>query len=363
MAASRWGWRQQLRAVAAALLFVLFDASLVQADDEPRRFLVISAPELSKVVYFILSPKRAKWARPLISNSLKAPIGVAVARDMKKPMGVAFDQTRMHLFVADPVASQVFYFKCMVTPTGRLATDRRQRIAASNVGAKWVALDLAGNLYFTNEELSTIQTVPVAQFLKGNPMPKPLYSGTQVRSISGPAGIATDNFNLFWTNTRVQEDLGPQSVVKGFVTPPEADVSSSTVVVANNALRAKGLCVSGSNVFYTEDGYVYGVKKVGGATAVISDVLKNPRGCASDGDGTVYVADRGGSAVYEFPGNMAEVHPEPMEKVLDFADSYGLVVVTEPQIVEENAAWRGHSPAVLSALLCALLPTMIAAAV
>ena len=38
-----------------------------------------------------------------------------------------------------------------------------------------------------------------------------------------------------------------------------------------------------------------GPAEVGGAIATISEKMKGPRGCAWDGDGTVYVADETGN--------------------------------------------------------------------
>ena len=59
-----------------------------------------------------------------------------------------------------------------------------------------------------------------------------------------------------------------------------------------------GICIAGNNVYYTDKRTnLYGVKKHGGGIATISESMKGPRGCAWDGDGTIYVADMEGGKV------------------------------------------------------------------
>ena len=68
--------------------------------------------------------------------------------------------------------------------------------------------------------------------------------------------------------------------------------------IAKNSNKVYGVCLSQNNVFYTNtQTFLYGVKKSGGAIATISDKLLGPRGCAWDGDGTIYVADMEGGKV------------------------------------------------------------------
>merc|ERR1719265_785 len=82
-----------------------------------------------------------------------------------------------------------------------------------------------------------------------------------------------------------------------------------------------------SNIFYTQpDAIVYGVRKTGGGPQVVTDRLTNPRGCAWDGDGTIYVADRGANAVFSFAGNMPELGTALLDKAVDFQDAFGVAV-------------------------------------
>lgn len=306
-----------------------------------QKFLIISAPRLQQVVYLKLTPK-AKWAMPLVNRQLKAPYGVAV------------DSERMHLFVADSERKAIFWYGIAVTPTGSLALTTKQNIAVNNVQARWVVLDKAGNIFYSDEGNNLIGTVKIDRFLKKDPMPHTIYNGNEMTSLSSPGGIAVDNFHIFWTNKEAGTDVG--SVVKALEVPPDYDLDASTSKVADNALKVYGICMELENIFYTENGHVYGVKKEGGAVSTISDKLVDPRGCVSDGEGTVYVADRGGNAIYTFPGNMERTEPEPLELVLKFEDSFGLALLNTPGSGSLRNAPRLLAMAVGLVLLLVLRP-------
>ncbi len=83
-------------------------------------------------------------------------------------------------------------------------------------------------------------------------------------------------------------------------------------------------------MFYTGSAtYLYGVRKRGGPITQVSELLTQPRGCAYDGDGTVYVADKGQGAVYSFAANMGVMQPtHSLRKVAEFQDAYGVAVFT-----------------------------------
>ena len=86
--------------------------------------------------------------------------------------------------------------------------------------------------------------------------------------------------------------------------------------------------MSQNNVFYTNtQTFLYGVKKSGGAIATVSDKLLGPRGCAWDGDGTIYVADKTAKAIYSFAGNMHVLAPAQLTKAYEYDDAFGLAVI------------------------------------
>merc|ERR1719181_226928 len=80
-------------------------------------------------------------------------------------------------------------------------------------------------------------------------------------------------------------------------------------MLAQNAPKAMGVCVARSNVFFTaENQILYGVKAAGGTVAEIYQHFVTPRGCAYDGEGTIYVADEDGS-VHSLPSNFPTLRP------------------------------------------------------
>merc|ERR1719311_1152929 len=86
---------------------------------------------------------------------------------------------------------------------------------------------------------------------------------------------------------------------------------------------------SGPRRYYTaENTYVYGVKKAGGAIATISDKLLAPRGCAFDGDGSVYIMDQQMGAIMSFPSNMGILAPSKVKKYAVYSGGFGAAVMT-----------------------------------
>jgi len=292
----------------------------VEAGAETTRYLIISAPRLSKVVYAKIVGKAGvppAETKPLIDSGLRSPQGLAV------------DPARMLLYVADPDNRKIFVYTLGVAG-GELFTEGSGSVAVEGVEARWVAVDQAGNLFYTDERANTI-TKTKQGFLtdkKGKGAGgASLYNGDNVQQVSAPGGVAVDNFHVFWTNKRQGAQVG--SIAKA----PETSNPKEVRAIATNAEKVYGVCLADHNVYYTENGFVYGVKKMGGGFTTISDHLKEPRGCIWDGDGTVYVADKTGNAVYSFPGNMHSLAPARMTKVVDFEDSFGLAVLS-------GDAWR-----------------------
>jgi len=302
---------------------------------EPTRYLMISAPRLSKVVWMKLPDDKA--TRPLIDSGLKSPQGLAI------------DQVRNKLYVADPDSRKIFSYSLSFT-NGVLMTDGKQSVAAQNVEARWVAVDSVGSIFFTDERQNLIQKVTGENINKGNPTPVTLYSGQSVAEVSSPGGIAVDNFHIFWSNKAVGTQVG--SVVKGYENPPDTNVASSVRAIAKNSMKTYGVCLSQNNVFYTNaQKKLFGVKKMGGAIAEISDMLQAPRGCVWDRDGTVFVADKTGNAVYSFAGNMHTLQPARLTKLVEFEDSFGVAVISGAKKMQAAAAVVFSLAATASGLL------------
>lgn len=320
--------------LACCTLVFLCSITSVYGVDPTPKFLVISAPRLSKVVWMkvggVDEGKAKPQTFPLIEEGLRTP------------QGLATDSKRKKLYVADPDSKKIFSYNCLFND-GKMLTDGRQMVAVNNVESRWVAVDGAGNVFFSVERENAIQKVSADKLLRGEATPTTLYSGLSVSQVSAPGGVAVDNFNVFWSNKAVGTIVG--SVVKGFETPPETNVAGSVRPLAKNAVKVYGVCLVNDNVFYTDHQFnIYGVKKVGGAITTISNKLIQPRGITWDGDGTVFVADKGGNAIYSFPGSMETLSPQPLVKTVDFEDAFGVSVMSGAR----------HFAATLSILLTTL---------
>jgi len=296
---------------------------------ESPKYLIVSAPRYSKVEYFRLPDDHSSHAAgnlaamPLIDSGLKSPQGLAVDGKNGKCTGEPADGAR--LFVADPDQRKVFCYELTFT-NGLLMTNGAATVAAQNVEARWVAVDGIGNLFFTDEMTNVVEKVTGEQLRKGQATPGVIYDGATVQEVNRPGGIATDNFHVFWSNKAIGTQVG--SVVRGLEEPDSGANAATVTQIAKNANKVYGVCLSQNNVYFSDSQtFLYGVKKNGGAIATVTDKLLGPRGCAWDGDGTVYVADKTANAVYSFAGNMHILRPAQLTKVADYDAAFGLAVV------------------------------------
>jgi sugar lactone lactonase YvrE len=297
----------------AAALIALCSAS------EPTRFLIVSSPKFGKVEYFKVP---SQTPQPLIDSGLKSPFGLAP------------DHNRRTLFVADSDLRKVLNYQLSVTE-GELMVDGLPTVAAENVEARWVAVDGSGNLFFSDEAANIIYKVSAADVHAGNARPFAVYNGATSTEVNRPGGVAVDNFDVFWSNKAVGTQVG--SLIRGAEEPKET--THALAKIAQNSNKVYGVCLSGNNVFYTNtQKFLFGVKKSGGAIATVSDGLLAPRGCAWDGDSTVYVADKSANTIYSFAGNMHNLAPARLTKFATFDDAFGLAVM------------QGSAPAALALL-------------
>lgn len=238
------------------------------------------------------------------------------------PQGLAVDQKTSRLFVADPDSKRIFAYSLKAVRDELRVGP--QKVLAHGTEARWVTVDPTGNIFFTDEPRNQILKVPHAGSLRGNATPEVVFDGYSLSQVNAPGGVATDSFHTYWVNKQIGMQVG--SVVRA---PKEADgnFASSVQTIARNSDKSYGICLALNNVFFTQpDATIYGVKKGGSAVVPISDRLTNPRGCAWDGDGTVYVADRGANAVYSFAGNMQALSAAQFSKAVDFQDAFGVAV-------------------------------------
>merc|ERR1719335_1913065 len=112
------------------------------------QYVVLSQPRLRSVTYAkvnIFQYDAGNETYPLVTAGLKNPLGLAV------------DNVRQRLFVADSEAGKVFMYK-LIFDHGFLTTDGQQHVAASgNLEPRWVAVDeVSGDIYVSDEPSNQI---------------------------------------------------------------------------------------------------------------------------------------------------------------------------------------------------------------
>jgi len=187
--------------------------------------------------------------------------------------------------------------------------------------------------------------VTADQLDRGDANAQVVYDASNVPEVSAPGGVALDNYFVYWLNKANGNQVG--TVIRALqdptlVTPSNssssslAETSSSLEVVslAANAVKCYGICIALGNIFYTDESRnVYGIPRAATARhnpVTISTALREPRGCAYDGDGTVYVADKDLNAVYQFASNMNKLTSDrPLTKAADLEGAYAVAVYVQ----------------------------------
>jgi len=281
--------------------------------------LLISAPRNGKISWLRL-PENGSFAhvRPQ----------TLIDRGLVHPQGIAIDQKRKRLLIADPDVQKIYSYQLHVEGD-TLRVEDKQSIVSTDVESRSVAVDGNGNIFFSDEAQNHIfkasPVVDQAGAFLADVIPKAqvLYGGSMLPQVNAPGGVAADNFHVYWTNKHFGMQTG--SLVKASEEPVEPGSVSSVEILSQNSPKCYGVCLAMGNVFYTDaDNRVYGVKKSGGQAALVTSVLSKPRGCSWDGDGTVYVADRGLGGVYSFAGSMYKIGSTRVTRAFDFEDAYGL---------------------------------------
>jgi len=295
---------------------------------EDTKFLLMSSTRLSKVSYVALpvggadSLKAPLEPQPLIETGLKSPGGITVHHALKK------------LFVADGAAEAIYQYQLGFSANAMHVVGG-QVIVAKNVAAKWVACDVMGNLFYSDETGKRIMKVTTENIMRGSASAPPviLYSAATVSAMGAPGSIAIDNFRMYWADDVA--DKG--AVLAGMLNPPDTDAASTARTFALRDGTVDGVCLTPNNFIFTgtdessdpPKGIVYGMRKAGdGIITVIDNKLKGPGGCTWDGDGTIYVADSVGNAVIAVPSNMDVITPYSGTKTVNMEDVKALVVVS-----------------------------------
>jgi len=316
--------------------------------DAPQ-FLFVSSPATGHIGYWRL-PSDGSPAKP--GEAMKTLINSGLVF----PQGIAVDEYRKRLFVADPNLTALVMYP--LSTNGDKMTAGSQQTIAKGVQARAVAVDGLGNVVFTDEPNNRIMRVTNAMIQDGTTKPEILYDGKHQPSVSTPGGIAADNYFVYWLNKAKGLQVG--TLLRGLQEPSAArqlalaaiaNASSSAgdagvgaadtgaravdpvAMIAMNAPKCYGVCIAGGYIFYTDEATnLYGIKRASTSrhtVFTISSKLKAPRGCVYDGSGTVYVADKQQNAVFQFAAAMPQLEPNlPLTKAGEMPGAFGLAIYT-----------------------------------
>merc|ERR1719313_2228865 len=121
-------------AMSALAVFVVFHQILA---DEPTKYLIISAPTLSKVVYTKLPDD--------VTTGPSGDPKTLIDSGLKMPQGLAVDHKRNALYVADPVLRKVLCYT-LVFSGGNVMIAGEPSVAAQDKEVRWVAVDGTGSV-------------------------------------------------------------------------------------------------------------------------------------------------------------------------------------------------------------------------
>eukprot|EP00405_Crypthecodinium_cohnii_P028151 CAMPEP_0206501008 /NCGR_PEP_ID=MMETSP0324_2-20121206/52994_1 /ASSEMBLY_ACC=CAM_ASM_000836 /TAXON_ID=2866 /ORGANISM="Crypthecodinium cohnii, Strain Seligo" /LENGTH=351 /DNA_ID=CAMNT_0053988625 /DNA_START=439 /DNA_END=1491 /DNA_ORIENTATION=- len=318
------------------LLLASFASFAASSYVPPTKYLIVSNARNGTIGYAKLSPTGEHGpVRPLIDQHLAHPQGIAV------------DQKRQLLLVADSELRKVVSYGLILQEDGSLSVDEQVPVA-EDVESRWVAVDGLGNIYLTDEDKGEVQRVLSQQILDGDTQPKVVLSEATATGVKAPGGIATDNFNVYWTNKEQGDKLG--TVMKALPSPAQALAThppSSTAApslaqrssevpkaLSKELPKAYGVCLALDTLYFTgAESSVYAVKhrnsgatKDMGKTVELTSGLLNPRGCVWDGESTIYVADRSANAVYSLPGPVYALAEVNATKAIDFEGAFGVAI-------------------------------------
>lgn len=275
-----------------ALVLIGLTNAQDDGDSTLKRFLIVSSPSKALIQYKELPDGPLQ---PLVDSGMKTPEGMVVQDNV--------------LYIADPGQECVLAFTLVVHKGHLVALNKKTAVAG--VSCRWVAY--ADGLVYSDSEGGLIDELKPSES-----QPQTLYTGA---AASGPSGVATapGSGTVYWTNTVSGTEKG--TLVVGDVN------TGMTRVLASPVDTSYGVCLSQNNIFFTAaSSTLYGVKRSGGTVVEVSSGLGKPRGCAYDGDGTVYVADKLHGQVYSFPANMENLQALDAQEAAAVTDAYGVAL-------------------------------------
>eukprot|EP00438_Fugacium_kawagutii_P022926 Skav226763 [mRNA] locus=scaffold8:107648:109333:+ [translate_table: standard] len=289
-----------------------------------RKYLITSFPQL-KQAYTILPDN--VW-RPLVLGDVSSPTAIAV------------DPLSSRLFVADPPKNIIWWYQLGLTNRGFLETTGKQRAAVEGFSAHWLAVNGAGDLYFsghpaskngTTETVDAIWRLDNAQIVTGDTFnPTEIYTrantGQPDPKVWELSGLAVDSFYIFWGNQAGGTTHG--SVSKGTRANIGLQSQEMFVTTLDDSLEeVRGLTTSGTEVFWLSREGVSDPQV--GLISPPHSLDWNPMSISWDGSSQLYFTDSNEGAIYTVPSLLAM--PQEMVKFADAPYCHGIAILLGTQ--------------------------------
>mmetsp|Transcript_65673 Transcript_65673/g.211916 ORF Transcript_65673/g.211916 Transcript_65673/m.211916 type:complete len:407 (-) Transcript_65673:96-1316(-) len=347
----------------------------------PPALLLVSSPAERKVAYARLAGDEAMGGilRPLVDSGLGGPCGLA------------YDAARSALYVADPPSRRILRYVLRVRRCAGhgcildygLELEGTELVVLQGVLSAWVAVDSTGSLYWTDQEARSVSRLDAGVLRRlvsgsltaGDIVAVPqqelealaavaapggalraaaeaLYEAAASSQVATPAGVAADGTAVYWANQA--QGLQRGSVAAGPAAPP-----LQAVPLTNATEAAYGVAGARGAVLFTDsERRLSAIGRIDGRVTTLAQGFGAPRGVVWDGDGTAFVADMGGSAIYALPCG-SHVGGGRIHRVLDFHGPFGLALVraADPAFGEalDSGAARTRAVAGLTLALAATL--------
>jgi len=310
---------------------LLLGATVVQGNHSGARFVFIASPATSSI-YYVKVPFGATGgleAEVLIdgqASKCTCNCGDGSDQGLKTPNSIALHKGKetMTLYVADSGAQNIYAYEVAgglhgfstyqrmkqalsflgrstkaLPDLGDVRVGRQRLIVEGVEGLGGIDVDGNGNLFYAVAD-GQVQMVSGGALASSSATIVPsttIYSTEKTTMVSSPLDVVADGANVYWANGAGGEI--PGTVVFG----PET--SGNPVALAANGNSASGICRARGLIYYSAATLsLYAVHQSGGAIAEVSSAFQQPRGCAFDGESTLYVADEGGG-IYSLPASSA----------------------------------------------------------
>lgn len=314
-------------------------------------YVLVSSPSEVTIYYSVLpSPEERSQGKQLAREILVA------GGELVQPEGLAVDAIRRVLYVADPGSSSVLAFRLMENkgPTPGLYADAPQ-VVLNGVEVHWIAVDSQGTLFCVDAGNNRILSLPGRSRGFIAEEANVLYEGGSTQALKAPEGIAVDGGYIFWVNSQNGQSDGV------LVRAPEDDKldsrASELFVLAKNADKGAGVCLTGSRIVFSDGSKIFSSSINGDDIVEVTAAGQAVRGCAFDGDGTVYLTDKTQGMVLGFSGSGSHISQRGLMPAMAVAGADGIAIFGSSSSTARSMATAGFGVAGLLALLSVALTT------